>query len=416
MPIDFTLTPEQQRLRADARAFARDVLSKVGSATKDLPTPLARFAATRPLYEQTVGAGFLRRLIPVPLGGQGTGIMDMAVLAEEFHAIHVNISLTLLGTMLGLFPVLLAGTSEQAARFFAPFAAQQGAPLAAFAFSEPGGSANFSAPAPAEGVRTEARLEGDHWVISGAKKWVSSGTGWDGEGADLLTVVCRTDPDAPPESGISVIAVHGPAEGIVLDRAIDSIGHRAHLQPQFRLIDVHTPADNLIGPRGGGKALAEACFTGTAPIVGFFAVGLMRAAFDCATKFCQDGKARRRGADHQPSGGRIRARRREDGDRGRAFAQPACRPCLRQTGTRCAGTGAARKGVRVGDSSARDLGPYARRWDRQLRSHVAAWRPARRRARIAAVRWREHGRSATAVARADANAGLRSARNVWRLK
>jgi hypothetical protein len=48
MPIDFTLTPEQQRLRADARAFARDVLSEVGSATKDLPTPLARFAATRP--------------------------------------------------------------------------------------------------------------------------------------------------------------------------------------------------------------------------------------------------------------------------------------------------------------------------------------------------------------------------------
>jgi hypothetical protein len=40
MSIDFTLTPEQQRLRADARAFARDVLSKVGRATQDLPTPL----------------------------------------------------------------------------------------------------------------------------------------------------------------------------------------------------------------------------------------------------------------------------------------------------------------------------------------------------------------------------------------
>src|SRR6516165_1861684 len=290
MPIDFTLTPEQQRLRADARAFARDVLSKVGSATKDLPTPLARFAATRPFYEQTIAAGFLRRLIPVPLGGQGTGVVDMAVRAEEFHAVDVNISLTLLGTMLGLFPVLLGGTPEQAGRFFAPFAAGQGAPLAAFAFSEPGGSANFAAPAPAEGVRTQARLEGDHWVISGAKKWVSSGTGWDGKGADLLTVVCRTAPDAPPESGISVIAVSGPAEGIVLDCAIDSVGHRAHLQPQFRLVDVHTPADHLIGPRGGGKALAEACFTGTAPIVGILAVGLMRAAFDCALNFARTEK------------------------------------------------------------------------------------------------------------------------------
>ena len=290
MPIDFTLTPEQQRLRADARAFARDVLSKVGSATQDLPTPLARFAATRPFYEQTIAAGFLRRLIPAPLGGQGTGVVDMAVLAEEFHAVDVNVSLTLLGTMLGLFPVLLGGTPEQAGRIFAPFAAGQGAPLAAFALSEPGGSANFAAPAPAEGVRTQARLEGGNWIISGAKKWVSSGTGWDGKGADLLTVVCRTDPDAPPESGISVIAVHGPAEGIVLDHAIDSVGHRAHLQPQFRLNDVHTPADHLIGPRGGGKALAEACFTGTAPIVGIFAVGLMRAAFDCALNFTKTEK------------------------------------------------------------------------------------------------------------------------------
>lgn len=130
MPIDFTLTPELLRLRGDARAFARDVLSKVGSATRDLPTPLARFTATRPFYEQTVGAGFLRRLIPAPLGGQGTGILDMAVLAEEFHAVDVNISLTLFGTMLGLFPVLLGGTPEQAARFFAPFVAGHGAPLA----------------------------------------------------------------------------------------------------------------------------------------------------------------------------------------------------------------------------------------------------------------------------------------------
>ncbi len=324
MPIDFTLTPEQQRLRADARAFARDVLSKVESATRNLPTPLERFAATRPFYEQTVGAGFLRRLIPAPLGGQGTGVVDMAVLAEEFHAVDVNISLTLFGTILGLFPVLLGGRPEQAAYFFAPFAAGQGAPLAAFAFSEPGGSANFAAPAPAEGVRTQARLEGDHWVISGAKKWVSSGTGWDGKGADLLTVVCRTDPDAPPESGISVIAVSGPAEGILLDRAIDSVGHRAHLQPQFRLIDVHTPADHLIGPRGGGKALAEACFTGTAPIVGFFAVGLMRAAFDCALNFVKTEK--RGGAapiiSHQAAGYALAEQRWQS----RPSVRSACAP------------------------------------------------------------------------------------------
>ena len=133
-------------------------------------------------------------------------------------------------------------------------------------------------------------------------------------------------------------------------------------------------------------------------------------------KFRQDGEARRSGADHQPSGGRLRARRREDGDRSRPFAQPARRPCLRYTGPQRSGIGVACEGVRVGDSGARDLGPYARRWDRQLRSHAIARRPARRRARITAVRWREHGRSATAAARADANAGLRPACCVWQLR
>jgi hypothetical protein len=57
MAIDFTLTPDQQRLRAKARVFARDVLTGVGAATRDLPTPTERFTATRPFYEQAVEAG-----------------------------------------------------------------------------------------------------------------------------------------------------------------------------------------------------------------------------------------------------------------------------------------------------------------------------------------------------------------------
>ncbi len=87
MPIDFALTDDQVRLRTEARTFAHDVLTHVHVETALLPTAMERFSATKPFYEQAVAAGFLRRLIPLPVGGQGTGVVDMAVLAEEFYAL-----------------------------------------------------------------------------------------------------------------------------------------------------------------------------------------------------------------------------------------------------------------------------------------------------------------------------------------
>ena len=146
-----------------------------------------------------------------------------------------------------------------------------------------------------------------------------------------MTVVCRTDPNAPPERAISVIAVTGPAPGVMLKRAIDSIGHRAHLLPEFRFNGVRTSADNVIGSVGGGKGLVEACFSGTAPIVGMFAVGLMRAAFDAALTFVRT--ERRVGAvpiiEYQAVGyaladakTAIEAVWKEDGERGLALPLP----------------------------------------------------------------------------------------------
>lgn len=290
MPIDFNPTTEQCELRQSARRFAQRVLSEVSPATRHLATPEERFAATRPMYEQLIEAGFLRRIIPAPFGGEGTGVLDMAILAEEFYAVDVNVPLTMFATLLGLFPLMLAGTPEQHKRYFAPFLATKGAPLAALANSEPGGSANFSAPAPGAGVRTTARLHGDEWVINGTKKWVSSATGWDEKGADVLCVVCRTDPDADPDHAISVLAVQKPYQGIVPEGCTESMGHRAHYTPQFRLENVRVSKDSVVGTVGGGRDLVEASFSGTAALVGIMSVGVMRAAFDFALHFARTEK------------------------------------------------------------------------------------------------------------------------------
>src|ERR1700730_17899822 len=68
MPIDFTLNDNQRRLRREAHQFAKDVLSGVPVATRDLPSPIERFVATRPFYERLVAEGFLRKCIPVSVG------------------------------------------------------------------------------------------------------------------------------------------------------------------------------------------------------------------------------------------------------------------------------------------------------------------------------------------------------------
>jgi alkylation response protein AidB-like acyl-CoA dehydrogenase len=286
MAIDFTLSAEQRKFQLTCRAFAQAELRGVGAAIRDLRTPAERFQATRPMYAALVRAGFLRRLIPQPFGGEGAGLIDMAILTEEFYAVDANVSLTLLATLLGLMPVFLAGTPAQQQTLLAPFLSTHGTPLASLANSEPGGSANYAAPLPAAGVRTTARMDGDEWVINGRKKWMN-GAGWDGLGADLLCVVCRSDANAQPAQAISVIAVPKPAQGFELLNLIDTLGNRAHPAPEFALNNVRVPYDNVLGDVGAGRSIVDASFTGTAALVGIMGVALMRAAFDFALAFAR---------------------------------------------------------------------------------------------------------------------------------
>jgi nitroalkane oxidase len=110
MAIDFRLTSLQRALQLESRKFAADVITSARTAEL-LPTPEERFRATKPVYEAMVAAGFLRKCIPAPAGGDN-GLIDMAIMAEEFYSVNASVTLTMLGTELGLLPILLGDTSE----------------------------------------------------------------------------------------------------------------------------------------------------------------------------------------------------------------------------------------------------------------------------------------------------------------
>lgn len=287
MTVNFTLSAEQKELRLGAREFARTVVAGVKDAIADLSTPEDRFYATRPFYRQAVEAGFVKGLIPVEDGGTYTGLLDQVIGGEEVAAVDMSLPCTIFSVGLGLQPLLQFGTKEQRTRLLVPFLDESRDAMAALAFSEVGGSASFDSPDPAAGIQTTAVRDGDEWVINGRKQFTTNATGWDGKGADLITVVCRTDLTRPPQESLAVIAVEGPRPGITFHGSMETPGHRGSLSPIVHFDDVRVPVDSMIGEPGDGLEILARTFSWTAPMVGVGSVGVMRAAFDCALEFAR---------------------------------------------------------------------------------------------------------------------------------
>ncbi len=285
MAIDLTPSPEQLALQQGARAFAAGVLSKVKATIDPLPQPEQRFYATRPFYGEMAKAGFVAGLIPKEYGGGGMSCVDLAIASEELCVVDMNVSTTLLGTGLGLQPLIRFGTDEQKRRFLPDFTRTDFDGLASFAFTEVTGGANFDSPDPEAGVRTFARREGDQWVINGQKHFTTNGAGWEGKGPHLFTVVCRTDPHKPPQESLAIILVPGNTPGIEITGFLDTMGHRAVASPRVHFNDVRVPVGNIIGKPGDGIAMTSRTFSWTAALIGAACTAVMRAAFDAAYEF-----------------------------------------------------------------------------------------------------------------------------------
>jgi alkylation response protein AidB-like acyl-CoA dehydrogenase len=281
MTVSFLLSPEQEQLKAAARAFAREHLRDLAAATRAEPDPLRRALLLRPVIEKAVAAGFLKGLIPVPFGGAASSGVDAAIFLEEWAAEMPDFVISMGGPLIALAPVYQAGTPEQVDRFVRPFLADTGAPLAAMAFSEPEGSANFDAEGPGLGVRTTAVPDGDEWVINGRKAWASHLPGWDGDGPDLMTIVCRTP------GGISLIVAERRhlAGHIDVEEYYDLPGLKGCLTTRVRLVDVRVPHGNLLGAEGQGVELTRNAFLPSGASIGIFATAAMRQAFDIAYRF-----------------------------------------------------------------------------------------------------------------------------------
>jgi alkylation response protein AidB-like acyl-CoA dehydrogenase len=130
------------------------------------------------------------------------------------------------------------GTEEQKRRWLPGLCA--GERTAAIAMTEPDAGSDL------RGIRTTAVRDGDHWVLNGAKTFITGGGH-----AGLVIVVARTDPEAGSK-GFSLLVVEDGMPGFTRGRALDKLGQRAEDVSELFFDDVHVPVTHLLGKEGGG--------------------------------------------------------------------------------------------------------------------------------------------------------------------
>ena len=166
--IDFTLTDKQKALRDEATAIAKEILAPACDTYEKFLDQESRFRSTLPIYQKLVKAGVVKAQVPAVLGGSNGSFIDSAITLEEMYAVDSSVMVHVIGTGLGLLPLIFGGTPEQHEKYLKPFISCEGEPLASLTHSEPGGTANWLEKG-GKGLGTTARLEGDYYIVNGEK-------------------------------------------------------------------------------------------------------------------------------------------------------------------------------------------------------------------------------------------------------
>ena len=175
-------------------------------------------------------------------------------------------------------------TPEQRERWFPGYCS--GELIAAIAMTEPGAGSDL------QGIRSTAVRDGDHYVLNGQKTFISNG-----QLADLVIVVARTDPDAG-HRGISLLVVERGMPGFTRGRNLDKLGMHAQDTSELFFTDVRVPAANLLGADGGGFVALMQNLPRERVTIGVTALAIAEQALADTLDYCKQ-RTRVRPADRE---------------------------------------------------------------------------------------------------------------------
>jgi alkylation response protein AidB-like acyl-CoA dehydrogenase len=269
-----SLTEEQNEIQTLARDFAtREIAPHAARWDREANFPVA---VARRMGE----LGFLGMLIPERFDGLGLDTTSYLLALEEIAAADASAAVLMsVHNSLPTQMLLNFGSDAQRERYLGPMA--RGEMIGAFALSEPDAGSDASA------LRCQAVLEGDDWVLSGTKSWVSSGTF-----AGVIMVMARTDtPEARRRSkGISAFIVTPDLPGFHVGKKEDKMGLRASPTVQLNFDGLRVPVENLLGEEGQGFVYAMQSLDNGRLGIAAQALGIGRAALDAALDYAAERK------------------------------------------------------------------------------------------------------------------------------
>ncbi len=267
---NFTLTEAHRQFRDTLRKFAEDrIAPNAAEADRDATYPRKSFDACVELELPSLG-------IPVEYGGAGADMVTQAIMAEELARVCASTSLNLLISKLSMLPVLNWGSEELKRRYVPRIAS--GDTQGSYCLSEADAGSDVAA------MRTRAVRNGDHYLLSGTKYWITNAGI-----SDVYTVFAVTDPSAG-RRGISCFVVEADW-GIEVAPREDKMGLRGSPTAAVTFDEVTVPAANLVGEEGMGFTIALHTLDRSRPTIGAQAVGIAQGAIDFAAGYMKDRKA-----------------------------------------------------------------------------------------------------------------------------
>ncbi len=266
----FALTETHREFRDTLRRFAEDrVAPHAAEVDREARYPKESFDACVELELSALG-------IPVEYGGAGADMVTQAIMAEELARVCASTSLTMLISKLGMLPVMNWGSEELKRRYLPRVAT--GEYQASYCLSEADAGSDVAA------MRTRAVRDGDDYLLSGTKYWITNAGI-----SDTYTVFAVTDP-AAGRRGISCFLVEADW-GVEVAHHEDKMGVRGSPTAAVSFDEVRVPAANLIGKEGEGFTIAMHTLDRSRPTIGAQAVGIAQGATDYAAGYMLERKA-----------------------------------------------------------------------------------------------------------------------------